>query len=94
MTNATFMYRFTATVAAMVSMVAIATLFTGCGAVNAACQTVDAVQHACTVIRYLDADGGVEEVKVSREEVAAFGRLTKARHAVETEARAPDAGAP
>jgi hypothetical protein len=60
-----------------------------CGAVNGACQVVDTAHHACTVLRYLGPDGGVEEVNVSGEEVASFARETKARRAA-----AHDAGAP
>lgn len=75
-------------VVAAVAVVLVSPL-AACGAVNGACQVVDTAHHACTVLRYLGPDGGVEEVNVSGEEVASFARETKVRRAA-----AHDAGAP
>lgn len=61
----------------------------GCGAGAKACAIVDLADHACSVLRYLEDDGTVREVPVSRAEAREFGRAAAKKRAA---AAAADAG--
>lgn len=47
------------------------------------CKVVDAASAACTVLKYMGPDGKEHEVRVSREEMAAFGEEAAAKRAAE-----------
>lgn len=55
----------------------------GCGYGAVACNVVDAAAQACTVIRYMDSDGKMKEVRVSNAELRMFGSQMAARRAAE-----------
>lgn len=62
-------------------------LVTGCGAGGKACAVIDTAHQACTIIRYLGPDGKTQDVQVSSEEIAAYGRATAARRAAHRRAK-------
>lgn len=53
----------------------------GCGHGKTVCAVVDAANHACTVIRYMDRDGSIAEVRVEREDLASFARQAATKQA-------------
>lgn len=61
-----------------------------CGYGAAACKIIDTAHDACTVLRYMEADGTVREVHVTREELAELGRAAARREA--EKAYLPDGG--
>lgn len=71
---------------ALVCLVLVLTAVVGCaGAGKTACQVIDVstkvAEEACTVLRYLGADGQVHEERISAAELRAFGQAMAAEHA-------------
>lgn len=58
----------------------------GCGYGRPVCQVIDTAADACTVLRYLEKDGTVREVRVPKGELERFARTEAARQAAAKEA--------
>jgi hypothetical protein len=71
-------------------LVFLSALLLACGAGAKVCAVVDLAQHACTVLRYLEEDGTVHEVRVTPEEAREFARAVSKKRASEK----LDGGAP
>ena len=68
--------------ALVVTLALVVGMTANCGTGKVACQVIDTAHEACAVIRYLGPDGKVRTVKVSNEEISAFGkRVATARAA-------------
>lgn len=65
-------------------LVAGANLLAGCaGWGKTACQVVDASEQACTVVRFMGADGKMHEVPLTQQEVNEMGQKKAAKMAAE-----------
>lgn len=66
--------------------------FDASGCVKQACEVIDAANKGCHLLQYLTADGKVESVEVSTDELTALGRAASARRAAAARDGGADAG--
>lgn len=76
-------------IVAVIVVICIGLILAGCPASKATCQIIHAADEVCTVIEYVGADGGKQQVSVSKQELQEMAVGVAVRHAQDAGTDAP-----